>query len=127
MAKVLWAIVAVATCFVMAESLRCNSCAVGLLGKCLLSSEKTCSGSEDRCYTGKAEFNITGAVTFETSGCLVNTSCVKSTGSVLGVGYTVTRTCCSTDLCNAATSGHLPVTTAIGAALMVSVWASGMF
>ncbi|XP_063041678.1 sperm acrosome membrane-associated protein 4-like [Engraulis encrasicolus] len=128
MAKVLWAaFVAMAAFFVLADSLKCNQCSVGILGICLSTSEQTCTGTEDRCYSGKAEFNITGALNFETRGCMVNTSCVSTTGTVLGAGYTVTRTCCSTDLCNGATAPQLSTTTTLAAALLVLAWAKGMF
>ncbi|KAL2080585.1 hypothetical protein ACEWY4_024378 [Coilia grayii] len=127
MAKVLWAIITMAACFILVEPLKCKKCSVGILGKCLFSSQQACSNSEDRCYTGKAEFNITGVLGFETAGCLANSSCVNSTGSVLGVTYTITRTCCSTDLCSAASTPHLPATTALSAALLVFAWARAMF
>ena len=79
------------------------------------------------CLSFPSEFDVSGALSFETSGCLASSSCVNSTGTILGVGFTITRTCCSTDLCNAASTTHLPITTALSAALLVSVWASGMF
>uniref|UniRef100_A0A3B4DY08 UPAR/Ly6 domain-containing protein n=1 Tax=Pygocentrus nattereri TaxID=42514 RepID=A0A3B4DY08_PYGNA len=67
-------------------------------------------------------FNLTGALNFYTSGCINSTNCVTTTGTVLGVGYTVTQTCCSTDLCNGASSVRLPLTAAVGAALLATTW-----
>ncbi|KAF7664083.1 hypothetical protein LDENG_00190670 [Lucifuga dentata] len=58
-------------------------------------------------------------MTLETRGCQATNLCNKTeTGSLLTAGYTITMTCCSTDRCNAASSIHLPLTAALGAALV---------
>ncbi|KAL7868438.1 hypothetical protein SRHO_G00098220 [Serrasalmus rhombeus] len=104
------------------RGLNCYSCSVGIFGRCFVSSSQTCSNTQNSCFTGQAAFNLTGALNFYTSGCINSTNCVTTTGTVLGVGYTVTQTCCSTDLCNGASSVRLPLTAAVGAALLATTW-----
>uniref|UniRef100_A0A667X9X4 UPAR/Ly6 domain-containing protein n=1 Tax=Myripristis murdjan TaxID=586833 RepID=A0A667X9X4_9TELE len=80
-----------------------------------------------RCHFNKVtSFNVSGLLSLQTRGCLDTTSCNKTqTGTLLTAGYTVTKTCCSTDRCNGATSIQLPLTAAVGAALLAmwSTWA----
>uniref|UniRef100_A0A8C2ZCT5 UPAR/Ly6 domain-containing protein n=1 Tax=Cyclopterus lumpus TaxID=8103 RepID=A0A8C2ZCT5_CYCLU len=54
-------------------------------------------------------------------GCIEESGCKNSYGHILTVNYTVTRTCCSNSLCNGAASIQLPLTAALGSAL-VAVW-----
>ncbi|XP_030644294.1 ly-6/neurotoxin-like protein 1 [Chanos chanos] len=124
MNKFLLAAVVVVASLLAAEALTCKKCTVGVLGRCIIGSTETCTGNDNNCYTGKAEFNITGALSFYSQGCIASSSCNGTSGTVLGVGYTVTRTCCNTDQCNGASSIQLPVTAALGAALLASVWGS---
>ncbi|XP_039977778.1 sperm acrosome membrane-associated protein 4-like [Xiphias gladius] len=109
---------------VTGESLTCNTCRVGIAGKCLFSSTETCSDSQPNCYWGNLAFNISSLISRQTRGCLASFLCNQTeTGALLTAGYTVTRTCCGTDLCNGATSIQLPLTVALGAALM-AVWSN---
>uniref|UniRef100_A0A8B9H6S5 UPAR/Ly6 domain-containing protein n=1 Tax=Astyanax mexicanus TaxID=7994 RepID=A0A8B9H6S5_ASTMX len=110
---------------ISSESLTCNTCSVGLVGICLNPSSSVCSSNSSSCFTGRATFNLSGAMNFYTSGCTLPTSCNSSSGSVLGVGYTVTQSCCTTNLCNGASSIQLPITAAIGAALLATTWTYG--
>uniref|UniRef100_W5LL23 UPAR/Ly6 domain-containing protein n=1 Tax=Astyanax mexicanus TaxID=7994 RepID=W5LL23_ASTMX len=105
-----------------ADGLNCYTCSVGILGRCFFSSSQTCTGNNTSCFTATAAFNLSGAMNFYTSGCTLPTSCNSSSGSVLGVGYTVTQSCCTTNLCNGASSIQLPITAAIGAALLATTW-----
>lgn len=69
------------------------------------------------------EFNATGALTLHTRGCLDSDLCgVTLTGSILGAGYTASFQCCTTDLCNGATSVQLPLTVILCAAILSSLW-----
>ncbi|XP_062342578.1 protein Bouncer-like [Osmerus eperlanus] len=127
MNKFLWACVAVVALAVVAESLTCNTCSVGILNTCVFGSTATCSASEPNCYKGQATFNVSSVVNLYTKGCLASSSCnTTTTGNILGAGYTVSRTCCSTDRCNGASSIQLPLTAALGAAL-VALWSSRAF
>ncbi|KAM8766243.1 uncharacterized protein AB9X84_005512 [Acanthopagrus schlegelii] len=121
--------------FVTGESLTCNTCQVSLAGKCRYKSTETCSDSETNCYWGKLgsscppiqAFNNTRLriLNMETGGCLNSTRCNQTeAGVLLTAGYTITRTCCSTaDLCNGAPSIQLPLTAALGAAVM-AIWST---
>uniref|UniRef100_A0A3Q3F932 Uncharacterized protein n=1 Tax=Labrus bergylta TaxID=56723 RepID=A0A3Q3F932_9LABR len=69
------------------------------------------------------EFNATGSLTLQIRGCLDSDLCGKTlTGSILGAGYTTSFQCCTTDLCNAAGSLQLPLTVALCAAMLSSLW-----
>ncbi|XP_040909286.1 sperm acrosome membrane-associated protein 4-like isoform X2 [Toxotes jaculatrix] len=112
------------TMFVTGESLMCKSCRVGIAGRCLFSSTETCSDSQPNCYVGNLAFNISRLMNLQIQGCLASSSCNQTErGTLLTAGYTVTRTCCSTDRCNGATSIQLPLTAALGTALM-AVWSN---
>ncbi|XP_059205262.1 protein Bouncer-like [Centropristis striata] len=123
--KFIWICAALTAMFVTGESLTCHSCKVGIGGKCLFKSTETCSGSQPNCYWGKLTFNTSHFVTLQTRGCMASSLCNQTeTGALLTVGYSLTRTCCSTDCCNGASAVQLPLTAAVGAALMavVSTW-----
>lgn len=63
-------------------------------------------------------------MSMEARGCLATDLCNKTqTGSLLTAGYTSVTICCDTDRCNGATSIQLPLTAALGAALMV-IWST---
>ncbi|XP_076610088.1 uncharacterized protein LOC143334936 [Chaetodon auriga] len=124
MIKFTWVSVALLAMFVTGESLTCDTCRVGIAGKCLFGSTKTCSGAQPNCYWGKLTFNISRLMSLETRGCLASSLCNQtSSGALLTAGYTINRTCCSTDLCNGATSIHLPLSAAMGFALM-AIWST---
>ncbi|XP_076862158.1 uncharacterized protein LOC143514625 isoform X2 [Brachyhypopomus gauderio] len=105
-----------------AQGLKCNTCPVGIISKCFLGSAQTCTGDNNNCYTATAVFNVTGVLSMYTSGCTASTNCNNSVGSVLGAGYTITRTCCSTDLCNGADGVQLSLAAALSAALLATAW-----
>nr|XP_046272877.1 lymphocyte antigen-6, epidermis isoform X3 [Scatophagus argus] len=122
MKNITWVCAALLAMFVTGESLTCNTCRVGFAGKCLFSSTGTCSSLEPNCYWGKLAFNISRLMNLETQGCLASSLCNQTeSGSLLTAGYTVTRTCCSTDRCNGATSIQLSLTAALGVAV-VATW-----
>ncbi|KAM9838407.1 sperm acrosome membrane-associated protein 4-like [Aulostomus maculatus] len=124
MKQLLWVCAALMAIFVTGESLTCNTCRLGFARRCLFSSTQTCSDSEPNCYWGKLAFNISDLFSMETRGCMASSLCNQTeTGALLSAGYTVTRTCCSTDLCNGATPLQLPVNVALGATLL-ALWNS---
>ncbi|XP_035537812.1 sperm acrosome membrane-associated protein 4-like [Morone saxatilis] len=124
MGKLIWVCAALMAVFVTGESLTCNTCRVGLAGKCLFGSSMTCSDSQPNCYWGKLAFNISRLMSLETQGCLASSLCNQTeSGALLTAGYTVTRTCCSIDRCNGATSIQLPLTAALGAAIL-AIWST---
>uniref|UniRef100_A0A8C2ZCU2 UPAR/Ly6 domain-containing protein n=1 Tax=Cyclopterus lumpus TaxID=8103 RepID=A0A8C2ZCU2_CYCLU len=108
----------------LGESLTCNTCRVGFAGKCLYPSTENCVDSQPNCYMGELAFNISRFMTLQTRGCMASSLCNQTdSGALLTAGYTVTRTCCSPDRCNGATSIQLPLTAALSAALL-AVWST---
>ncbi|CAI5691121.1 unnamed protein product [Oreochromis niloticus] len=106
-----------------AQCLTCRQCPIGIFGTCFLSNDVTCNNSTQSCYKGDTQFNATGALKLHTRGCLDSDLCgVSLTGSILGAAYSSTFQCCTTDLCNGATSIQLPLTVALCAALLSSLW-----
>uniref|UniRef100_A0A7N6B5W9 UPAR/Ly6 domain-containing protein n=1 Tax=Anabas testudineus TaxID=64144 RepID=A0A7N6B5W9_ANATE len=89
-----------------------------LAGLCFSSSQTACSSNTSVC--GSSKF-ISDPFEIHDRGCIAEADCANTTGSVLNVNYTITRYCCNTDLCNGVASIHLPLTTALCAAL-VAVW-----
>ncbi|AWP21377.1 Hypothetical protein SMAX5B_015576 [Scophthalmus maximus] len=119
MNKIVFGIVAVVASFMLVESLNCNKCKFGLVGVCLNSDSETCTSNTSVCFTGRATFNVSGLMSLQTRGCLASRLCNQTESSVLlTAGCTVTRTCCSTDRCNGASSIRLPPSAALAAALV---------
>ncbi|KAK7906997.1 hypothetical protein WMY93_015609 [Mugilogobius chulae] len=105
--------------------LTCRQCVIGLLNTCFFPSDTTCNNATQSCYYGDAQFNSTGAFKLHTRGCLDNDLCEKTlTGSLLGAGYTASFRCCTTDLCNSASSLHLSVVMGTVLTLLCTVWVS---
>ncbi|XP_059206547.1 sperm acrosome membrane-associated protein 4-like [Centropristis striata] len=119
-----WKAVVVLTTFIAAaQCLTCKQCPVGIFGTCLFGKEVQCANSTESCYTGEAQFNVTGSLTLHIRGCLDSDLCGKTlTGSLFGAGYTSSFVCCTTNLCNGATSVQLSLTVALCAAILSSLW-----
>ncbi|CAL8292583.1 unnamed protein product [Merluccius merluccius] len=107
------------------HGLTCIQCPVGVFGNCLFPNEVVCDNSTLNCYSGDAQFNITGDFKLHNRGCLDSDLCGKTlTGSILGAGYTSSFTCCQTDLCNGATAPQLPLAAVCcAAAMLATLWA----
>lgn len=71
------------------------------------------------------EFNVTGFFSLSTSGC--TSDCNNTAGSILGAGFTISKTCCTVDLCNGASAAHVSVAGAVGAALLATFWSTYMW
>ncbi|XP_067282302.1 lymphocyte antigen-6, epidermis [Pseudorasbora parva] len=124
MNRIVLGVIAVIGFFTLTEALTCNSCKVGVLGKCFFNSKVDCTGSMTNCYTAKAEFNVSDFLSLSTSGC--TSDCNNSSGAILGAGYSVTKFCCTTDLCNGASAVQLSMAGALSTALLTSIWSSYM-
>ncbi|XP_056153995.1 lymphocyte antigen 6 complex locus protein G6d-like [Lampris incognitus] len=93
------------------ESLTCKSYKLGIAGTCLFSSTQTCSDSEPNCYCVNLAFSVNRDLNFPVKSCLATKLCNQTDiGTILITGYTISRTCCSTDLCNAASPLCLALT-----------------
>ncbi|KAK2830559.1 hypothetical protein Q5P01_018490 [Channa striata] len=120
MTKLLWGCAALLTLFVTVESLSCYKCDVEIFSSCLKKAQVNCTGTQNTCYTAVANFSA-DFLTIYDRGCIAESECKNQTGSVLNVNYTITRRCCNTNLCNAASPLQLPLTAALCAAL-VAFW-----
>ncbi|XP_035537304.1 ly-6/neurotoxin-like protein 1 isoform X1 [Morone saxatilis] len=117
------AVIVLSAFIAAAQCLTCRQCPIGLLGTCLSGSNVTCNSAAESCFTGEIQFNSTGKLTLHTRGCLDSNLCGKTlTGSIGGAGYTSSFQCCTTELCNGATSVQLPLTVALCVAILSSLW-----
>nr|XP_019958018.1 PREDICTED: sperm acrosome membrane-associated protein 4-like [Paralichthys olivaceus] len=106
-----------------AQGLNCRQCPLGVNGLCLFGSEVSCNNATESCYSGDAQFNATGTFTLHTRGCLDSDLCGKTlTGNILNAGYTSSFKCCTTDLCNGASSVQISLTVALCGVLLSSLW-----
>jgi len=106
-----------------AQCLTCRFCPIGIFGTCLFGSDVTCNNATESCFRGEAQFNATGDLTLHSRGCLDSDLCGKTlTGTIGGAGYTSSFTCCTTNLCNGATSVQLSLTVALCTAVLSSLW-----
>ncbi|KAM9339922.1 protein Bouncer-like [Symphorus nematophorus] len=117
------AVIVLSAFIAAAQCLNCQQCSIGIFGSCLFGSEVTCNNATESCFRGEAQFNATGALSLHIRGCVDSDLCEKTlTGSLLGAGYTSSFRCCTTDLCNGATAVQLPLTVALCAAVLSSLW-----
>ncbi|KAF7210885.1 uncharacterized protein [Nothobranchius furzeri] len=135
MGKVWFAIVAVLASLALVESLSCNNCPFGLKVLCLFKKNETCANeTASVCYTGTATFpSVSSFSGFITQGCRDNnTGCeTTTTSSLLGVTYSTSISCCTTNNCNsytsaASTTAKMTFTGVVGAAILASVLGSIM-
>ncbi|KAG7261885.1 hypothetical protein CRUP_006301, partial [Coryphaenoides rupestris] len=134
MSKILCVIVAALASFVLAESLICNQCSVGLFGYCLNQSNITCSTNTSVCFTARTSFpDISNFAGINTQGCKEPAGCNTTTTSLinlLSINYTSVISCCSTDNCNPVTitsgSGttRLSLVAVVTGTMLASVWST---
>ncbi|XP_018542697.1 lymphocyte antigen-6, epidermis [Lates calcarifer] len=119
-----WKAVTVLSAFIAAaQCLTCRQCPLGVFGACFFGSDVTCDNATQSCYRGEAQFNATGSLTLQTRGCLDSDLCGKTlTGTILGAGYTSSFQCCTTELCNGASSVQISLTVALCAAVLSALW-----
>ncbi|XP_029298689.1 sperm acrosome membrane-associated protein 4-like [Cottoperca gobio] len=107
---------AVGFCFAVVQALQCYKCSIGV-GDLCITSKTTCDAGE-QCYSGVGQ--AAGFIDVKKKGCLAVALCNR-TGEVNfpettnTTIYTMTKTCCNTDLCNAAPG--LPGTSGLSLAL----------
>ncbi|KAM3858176.1 sperm acrosome membrane-associated protein 4-like [Diretmus argenteus] len=108
------------------HALNCYKCDIGFWNVCL-TRETTCAAGE-HCYSGVGQ--AVGVVNVMMKGCLKEMDCNKTqevnypSSSSNNSVYTMTRTCCDSDLCNAApglpTGAMLPLTLAAITTVLMS-------
>lgn len=100
-------IFAVAFLFAAVEALQCYKCSIGFWNLCI-TTKTTCNAGE-HCYSGRGK--AAGFVDVMMKGCLAEDKCNKTEDVDFGTSsdnktlYTMTKTCCNTDLCNGAPAG----------------------
>ncbi|XP_034066269.1 prostate stem cell antigen [Gymnodraco acuticeps] len=106
MNRIILQLLAVGFCFAVGQALQCYKCTLGF-GDVCITTKTTCKNGE-HCFSGNGE--AVGFVDIKKKGCLVlakcnlteNTNLPDSISSSNTTVYKMTKTCCSTDLCNAA-------------------------
>ncbi|XP_008289768.1 sperm acrosome membrane-associated protein 4-like [Stegastes partitus] len=126
MNRIILQLIAVGICFAIGQALQCYKCDIGIGDICLTS--KTTCGSGEHCFNGVGK--AAGFLDIKMKGCLKEAECNKteqvnfpSSGNT--TVYAMTKTCCDTDLCNAApglpgTPGLSLAFAAISAVLMAN-------
>lgn len=104
MNRVILQLVAVGFCFAVGQALQCYKCKVGFWDLCI-TTKTTCENGE-QCFSGVGK--AAGFVDIKTKGCLIKAECNQTkdvnfpSSSSNTTVYTMTKTCCDTDLCNKA-------------------------
>uniref|UniRef100_A0A3Q1G1F8 Sperm acrosome membrane-associated protein 4-like n=1 Tax=Acanthochromis polyacanthus TaxID=80966 RepID=A0A3Q1G1F8_9TELE len=102
MNRVVLQLVAVGICFAIGQALECYKCDIGFWKLCI-TTETTCSDGE-LCFSGEGK--AAGFVDIKKKGCLPEAECnqteqVNFPTSGNTTVYSITKTCCNTNLCNA--------------------------
>ncbi|KAK9526649.1 hypothetical protein VZT92_015334 [Zoarces viviparus] len=130
MARIVIAIIAIVASFMMAEALVCKECSYGIGTVCLSSSDVTCPTAVNKtynCFFGRLSFSKFSSLGLKSQGCRMSTECTNTTGTLLGLTYTSSISCCATDRCaNAAPSTKMTLTAVIGVAALASMWSTIM-
>ncbi|XP_056275415.1 sperm acrosome membrane-associated protein 4 [Pseudoliparis swirei] len=117
MNRIILLLVAVGFCFAAVEALQCYKCSLGF-GSLCITSKMTCDRGE-HCYSGVGEaasfLDIKKKGCLEVSKCNMTENVNFSTSDSNTTIYTMTKTCCNTNLCNAAPG--LPATPVLSLAL----------
>jgi len=117
MNRIILQLFAIGFCYALGQALQCYECKIGLWRLCI-TSKTTCKDGE-LCYSGVGK--AAKVVEIKMKGCLETSKCNK-TEDVTFPGdensttiYSMTKTCCEGDLCNAAPG--LPGTSGLSLAL----------
>ncbi|XP_020515791.1 sperm acrosome membrane-associated protein 4 [Labrus bergylta] len=104
MNRIILQLFAVGFCFALGQALQCYNCKLGIFNLCI-TTKKTCD-SGDHCFSGKG--TAAGFLDITTKGCLKVAECNKTkevnfpNSDSNSTVYSLTKTCCDSDLCNAA-------------------------
>ncbi|KAI1902415.1 hypothetical protein AGOR_G00044520 [Albula goreensis] len=101
MSRILLSIFAVGLLFAIGQALECYKCDVGLWNLCI-TSKTTCKAGE-QCFSGEGK--AAKVLSIKMKGCLATAECNKVTQVPFFDNhtiYTMNKTCCAEDLCNAA-------------------------
>ncbi|XP_032391982.1 sperm acrosome membrane-associated protein 4 [Etheostoma spectabile] len=113
MNRIILQLIAVGCLFAVVQALTCYKCSLGI-GTFCITSKTTCNSGE-QCFSGVGK--AAGFVDIMTKGCISVDKCNMTEPTTFGnqTVYSLTKTCCNTDLCNAAPG--LPGSSALSLAL----------
>ncbi|XP_078123651.1 sperm acrosome membrane-associated protein 4-like [Sander vitreus] len=113
MNRIILQLFALGFCFAVVQALTCYKCDLGLGDLCF--TTQTMCQSGEQCFSGVGK--AAKVVDIKTKGCLAVAKCnsTEQTTFSNNTVYSLTKTCCNTDLCNAAPG--LPGTSALNLAL----------
>lgn len=101
MNRIILQLFAVGLCVAIGQALVCYKCDIGF-GRLCITTQQTCSSGQ-LCFSGVGK--AVGFLDIKTKGCLDTVNCNKTESTTFGSNntvYSLTKTCCNTDLCNAA-------------------------
>ncbi|XP_023257514.1 prostate stem cell antigen-like [Seriola lalandi dorsalis] len=104
MNRIILQLFAVGFCFAVGQALQCYKCKLGFWNLCITTKD-TCDEGE-HCFSGVGTAASFMNITMK--GCLAEADCNSTkevnfpSSSSNTTVYTMTKTCCNTDLCNAA-------------------------
>ncbi|XP_053302086.1 prostate stem cell antigen-like [Pleuronectes platessa] len=104
MNKIILQLLVLGFCIAIGQALQCYKCKIGAWGVCI--TTKTHCAAGEQCFSG-AGTAVAGVMDIIQKGCLAKVKCNTITDKgVLNIAnatlYTITKTCCDTDLCNGA-------------------------
>ncbi|KAM9339776.1 sperm acrosome membrane-associated protein 4-like [Symphorus nematophorus] len=118
MNRIILSIFAVGFIFAVGQALQCYKCSIGV-GDLCITTKTTCESGE-HCFSGIG--TAAGVLDIKMKGCLKVADCnqtkevnLPASSSNSTSVYSMTKTCCETDLCNAAPG--LPGASGLGLAL----------
>ncbi|XP_044026602.1 protein Bouncer [Siniperca chuatsi] len=118
MNRVILQLIAVGVCFAVGQALQCYKCQIGL-GELCITTKTTCDSGE-QCFSGVGK--AVRYMDIKMKGCLKVAECNQtkdvtfpSSSSNSTTLYSMTKTCCDTNLCNAVPG--LPGTSGVSLAL----------
>ncbi|XP_060949358.1 lymphocyte antigen 6 complex locus protein G6d-like [Limanda limanda] len=102
MNKIIHQLLVLGFCIAIGQALQCYNCKIGAFGVCI--TTKTDCAAGEKCFSGNGTA-VTAVLKTMQKGCLKEAECNKTTDKGVISKYplfSTTKTCCNTDLCNAA-------------------------
>lgn len=84
-----------------AEALKCNTCQVGILGKCFFKSQATCAASETRCFSAKAGQTTnthTHTLTYPSARSILKNKIIQAINIYIQIKHFILHVWCTLDI-----------------------------